>query len=118
MFKIGSIEYPILNIPDGPLLRVSACGICGTDLHIMSGESYRPELPLVLGHEPVGTVVAQGAQVAAQWVGKQVTMILVTGCGECPYCRRGDERLNPNLLAVSGVLRVWGGYTDPCRTGG
>ncbi len=63
-FRIGPVEDPILNIPNGLLLRVSACGICGTDLHIMSGESYRPDLPFVLGHEPVGTVIAQGTQVA------------------------------------------------------
>ena len=40
--------------PDEVVIRVDACGICGTDLHILAGHSYRPELPFVLGHEPVG----------------------------------------------------------------
>ena len=94
------------------LLGVEACGICGTDLHILAGESYRPELPFVLGHEPVGHVRALGEGVAADWLGRRVTMTLFEGCGSCALCARGDERLCVNLVAVSGVVSAWGGFAE------
>jgi alcohol dehydrogenase, propanol-preferring len=94
------------------LLDVEACGICGTDLHILAGESYRPELPFVLGHEPVGLVRALGEGVDAEWLGRRVTMTLFEGCGRCGWCARGDERLCPDLVAVFGVFARWGGFAE------
>jgi propanol-preferring alcohol dehydrogenase len=76
------------------LLRVHACGVCRTDLHVHAGELSHPKLPLVLGHEIVGTVLrggegavrfAAGALVGVPWLGWT--------CGECRFCRSGRENL-------------------------
>src|SRR5690349_7695691 len=77
--------------PGQVLLRVSACGVCRTDLHVADGELPEPKLPLVLGHEIVGTVVRggsrypQGTRVGVPWLGWT--------CGECEACRAGRENL-------------------------
>jgi propanol-preferring alcohol dehydrogenase len=88
------------ELPDpepGPgqlLLSVSACGVCRTDLHIVDGDLTEPKLPLVLGHQIVGTVAgagegaeryANGERVGVPWLGWT--------CGECRYCRGGRENL-------------------------
>ena len=73
------------------LLRVRACGVCRTDLHIVDGDLDRPKLPLVLGHQIVGEVVAGGSRfapgerVGVPWLGWT--------CGECRFCRAGQENL-------------------------
>jgi propanol-preferring alcohol dehydrogenase len=72
------------------LLRVRACGVCRTDLHIVDGELPRPKLPLVLGHQIVGEVLSgerfsPGARVGVPWLGWT--------CGECRYCLAGAENL-------------------------
>jgi alcohol dehydrogenase, propanol-preferring len=75
-------------------LQVSACGVCRTDLHIIDGELNEPKLPLVLGHQIVGTVrdlgpgatrFVEGQRVGVPWVGWT--------CGACKYCRSGRENL-------------------------
>jgi propanol-preferring alcohol dehydrogenase len=110
---VGSIQGPTTSLsPPEMLIRVEACGICGTDLHIMEGKSYTPEFPFVLGHEPVGEVVAVGEAVSKGWLGKRVTMTLFRGCWNCEQCRQGNERLCPNLVSISGVLNRWGGYAE------
>ena len=73
------------------LLEVAACGVCRTDLHVVDGELPEPKLPLVLGHQVVGRVVAggnrfsTGERVGVPWLGWT--------CGECRYCRSGRENL-------------------------
>jgi len=86
----AEIDDPVAG--DGQVLvRVSACGVCRTDLHIVDGELTEPKLPLVPGHQIVGTVVADGARFAAgerigiPWVGET--------CGRCRYCLSGRENL-------------------------
>jgi len=108
----------VVNHPDpvpagGELLvAVTACGICGTDLHILAGESYRPHLPFVLGHEPVGTVLSAGSADGEAWVGRRVTITIFTGCGRCEQCRGGDERLCQVRSQATGVLERWGGFAE------
>jgi 2-desacetyl-2-hydroxyethyl bacteriochlorophyllide A dehydrogenase len=109
--KIGEVPVPVIDLDTELLVEVAGCGICGTDLHILAGTSYRPVLPFVLGHEPVGRVVATGSA-ATMWLGKRVSLTLFTGCGRCALCRRGDERLCQDLVSVSGVLNAWGGYAQ------
>lgn len=94
------------------LLEVLACGICGTDLHILEGASYRPTLPFVMGHEPVGRVVAAGSREDESWIGRRVTITLFTGDGTCAWCVAGDERLCPNLVSLIGVLNANGGFAE------
>jgi alcohol dehydrogenase, propanol-preferring len=95
--------------PGELLVRVEACGICGTDIHILEGSSYRPELPFVLGHEPAGRVVGPAGD---EWLGRRVTLTLFEGCGRCRWCLAGDERLCLELRSVRGVLNAAGGFAE------
>lgn len=90
------------------LVRVSACGVCRTDLHVVDGELPDPKLPLVPGHQIVGTVMAggerfaSGERVGVPWLGET--------CGRCPYCRSGRENLC-DAPVFTGYQRD-GGYAD------
>jgi alcohol dehydrogenase, propanol-preferring len=114
---IPSEELQVVDVPEpvlGPgdvLLSVEACGICGTDLHIMEGLSYRPELPLALGHEPVGRVIEVEDPRQRALLGQRVAPTLFIGCNECEPCRSGDERLCDRGAAIIGVTRA-GGFAD------
>jgi 2-desacetyl-2-hydroxyethyl bacteriochlorophyllide A dehydrogenase len=111
LLEIADVPSPSPQAPDDVVVRVEACGICGTDLHILAGHSYKPVTPFVLGHEPVGVVVATGDG-AREWLGRRVTVTLFTGDGTCPMCAGGDERLCPDLVSITGVLAAWGGYAE------
>jgi alcohol dehydrogenase, propanol-preferring len=75
-------------------VRVEACGVCRTDLHVVDGELPSPKLPLVLGHQIVGVVDEAGAGVEGVSVGDRVGIPwLGWTCGECRYCRGGKENL-------------------------
>jgi propanol-preferring alcohol dehydrogenase len=102
-------ELPDPEPGDGDvLLRVRACGVCRTDLHIADGELDRPKLPLVLGHQIVGEVVtggsrfAPGARVGVPWLGWT--------CGECRFCL--DEQENLCDRARFTGYDVDGGYAE------
>jgi len=80
--------------PEQVLIRVLACGVCRTDLHIVDGELTEPKLPLIIGHEIVGTVTALGERVGKFRIGDRIGVPwLGVTCGECRYCRRGHENL-------------------------
>jgi alcohol dehydrogenase, propanol-preferring len=79
---------------DEVLIRVHACGVCRTDLHIVDGELTKPKLPLVPGHEIVGEVIGLGAAVDRFALGERVGVPwLGWTCGGCGYCRSGRENL-------------------------
>ena len=96
--------------PGEALLRVLACGVCRTDLHVVDGELARPKLPLVPGHEIVAEVVssagrfAPGDRVGVPWLGWT--------CGECPYCRSGHENLCDRARFTG--YDTDGGYAGVC----
>jgi alcohol dehydrogenase, propanol-preferring len=80
--------------PDQVLLHVHACGICRTDLHIVDGEGKEPKLPLILGHQIVGTIVAKGERVERFLAGERVGVPwLGPTCNHCRYCLSGRENL-------------------------
>jgi alcohol dehydrogenase, propanol-preferring len=104
-----------LPIPEpGPrqvVVRVIACGVCRTDLHIRDAELHPPRLPLVLGHEVVGTVEAVGSQASRFAAGARVGIPwLGSTCGVCEFCRRGEE----NLCDQAGFtgFHMDGGYAE------
>lgn len=75
-------------------IRVEACAVCRTDLHVVDGDLPEPKLPLVPGHEIVGIVEKVGAGVDAAMLGRRVGVPwLGHACGQCPYCRRAEENL-------------------------
>src|SRR5215207_5623601 len=97
--------------PGQLLLRVRACAVCRTDLHVVDGELADPRLPLVPGHEIVGTVVemgdgvegfAEGERVGVPWLGWT--------CGECRYCRSGRENLCDSARFTGYTID--GGYAE------
>jgi propanol-preferring alcohol dehydrogenase len=97
--------------PDEVLVRVRACGVCRTDLHVFDGELTHPKLPLILGHEIVGTVAAVGERAKRFAVGDRVGVPwLGSTDGTCRYCRSGRENLCDNAR-FTGYQRD-GGYAE------
>jgi len=92
-------------------LQVLTCGVCRTDLHVADGELTGPKLPLVLGHEIVGTVEARGLDAHRYAVGARVGVPwLGWTCGECAFCRRGLENLCERARFTGYQLD--GGYAE------
>jgi len=80
--------------PGQVLLEVHACGLCRTDLHIVDGELTEPKLPLIIGHQIVGTIVGMGDGVENFKVGDRVGVPwLGDSCGKCDFCQKGLENL-------------------------
>lgn len=105
-------EIPVPQPAQGQvLLRVHACGVCRTDLHIVDQELPDPKLPLIMGHEIVGTVVRTGQSVDKFKVGDRVGVPwLGRTCGECRYCRRGQENLCDHAQFTGYTID--GGYAE------
>jgi propanol-preferring alcohol dehydrogenase len=109
------LEYRRCARPEpGPgqvLVEVSACAVCRTDLHVVDGDLTEPKRPIVPGHEIVGRVVATGEGVEAFAAGERVGIPwLGWTCGECRYCRSGQENLCPNARFTG--YQIDGGYAD------
>jgi alcohol dehydrogenase, propanol-preferring len=93
------------------LVRVHVCGVCRTDLHVVDGDLREPKLPLVLGHQIVGTVQGLGPDVPGLSIGDRVGVPwLGWTCGECRYCTTGRENLCPKAR-FTGYHRD-GGYAE------
>ncbi len=105
-------EVPVPEVRDDELLiRVQACGICRTDLHIIDGELPHPKKELIPGHEIVGEVVAKGDQVQEKALGMRVGVPwLASTCGECRFCRKDRENLCENAEFTG--YTVDGGYAE------
>jgi propanol-preferring alcohol dehydrogenase len=111
-YPLQVAELPIPKPDKGQvLLRVHACGVCRTDLHIVDGELTKPKLPLVPGHQIVGTVMergegvnrfAEGDRVGVPWLGHT--------CNHCRYCLRGQENLC-DFAQFTGY-QIDGGYAE------
>jgi alcohol dehydrogenase, propanol-preferring len=95
--------------PGELLLKVNACGVCRTDLHIIDAELTKPKLPLVIGHEIVGTVLQSGDGAHGFSVGDRVGVPwLAKTCGQCKFCASGRENLCDNAKFTG--YDVDGGY--------
>src|SRR5512140_1404231 len=86
--RLAELPRPVPG-PGQVLLRVRACGVCRTDLHVVDGELEHPKLPLIPGHQVVGEVLGEGgrfptgARVGVPWLGST--------CGTCAFCASGAE---------------------------
>ena len=108
-------EEPVPSVgPEDVLVKVAACGVCGTDVHIYHGDKGSAEVtpPIVLGHEFSGVVEATGARVTTVRPGDHVTVDPNIYCGKCRSCRMGKKQLCANLFAI-GVNRT-GGFAEYC----
>ncbi|MBL8660718.1 MAG: zinc-dependent alcohol dehydrogenase family protein [Rhodospirillales bacterium] len=91
------------------LIEVAACAVCRTDLHVVDGELTEPKLPIIPGHEIVGRIVGLGAAVAGFDLGQRVGVPwLGWTCGECAFCRSGQENLCPRARFTG--YQIDGGY--------
>lgn len=92
-------------------IKVSACAVCRTDLHVVDGELPHPKLPIVPGHEIVGLITAVGDSVTQFAVGDRVGVPwLGWTCGTCEFCRRGEENLCPNARFTG--YQIDGGFAE------
>jgi L-iditol 2-dehydrogenase len=112
--EIADLPLPAVG-PDEVLVRVEACGICGSDVHGYDGSSGRRIPPIVMGHEAAGTVAAIGADVRKYAQGDRVTFDSTVYCGKCEYCARGQINLcdNRQVIGVScGDYRRHGAFAE------
>ncbi|MDP2125313.1 MAG: zinc-dependent alcohol dehydrogenase family protein [Parvibaculum sp.] len=108
--RLAELPVPRPGV-DEVLIRLEACGVCRTDLHVVDGELPDPKLPLVPGHEAVGRVAALGGGVTRFKRGDRVGVPwLGWTCGQCAYCRSGRENLCERPL-FTGYTRD-GGYAE------
>jgi L-iditol 2-dehydrogenase len=100
--EIADLPKPIPG-PGEILVKVAACGICGSDVHGYDGSSGRRIPPIVMGHEAAGRVAAVGPQVTGWVEGDRVTIDSTISCGTCRYCTRGEINLcdHRRVLGVS-----------------
>jgi len=119
--RIENVAEPPVPGPDEVVVRVVACGICGTDLHeYVAGPIVTPtephpltgaQNPQILGHEFAGDVVAVGSGVTRVGEGDRVAIMPLAYCGHCAYCRRGLQHLCATMACV-GLSHAWGGMGE------
>lgn len=120
--RCESVPDPRIEHPRDAIIKVTACAICGSDLHIYNGIIPRMKSGDVLGHENMGEVVEVGADNKKLKVGDRVVVPFTIACGECFFCKNGFfsgcERTNPDHEAAS---KLWGnapaglfGYSHLC----
>jgi S-(hydroxymethyl)mycothiol dehydrogenase len=94
--------------PPGPrevLVRVLACGLCHSDLHVVETKGWGTRFPILLGHEGAGVVEEVGSEVESVAPGDRVVIAWRAPCGECPQCRRGDPRRCSSQLRAKRRFR-------------
>lgn len=113
-FEYGEVPDPQI-MEDQVLVRVHACGICGSDVHGLDGSTGRRRPPIIMGHEAAGTIADVGANVTGWNKGDRVTFDSTVYCGSCWFCRRGLVNLcdNRRVLGVSCEdYRQHGAFAD------
>ena len=114
--RLDTVDVPMPRPgPDEVLVRVEACGICGSDVHGFDGSSGRRIPPLIMGHEAAGTMAAVGPNATKFKPGAPVTFDSTIYCGHCQYCLKGEMNLceNRQVLGVSiSEFRREGAFAD------
>jgi len=122
MHRIGPVDeaHPplqldVIDVPEpGPgeiLIKVSACGVCHTELDEIEGRTPPPTLPMTPGHQVVGTVRSEGPECVMELGGKRVGVAWIhSACGRCQWCREGRENLCPKFQATGRDAP--GGYAE------
>jgi len=112
---LALVELPPPTPSEGEILiRVSACGVCHTELDIIEGRTPPPHLPVVPGHQVIGRVVAHGPGADRYQTGERVGVAWIySACGQCEFCQAGLENLCRDFLATGRDVN--GGYADYIR---
>lgn len=108
--QVENVPMPEVGRKD-VLVKVGACGICGTDIHIIDGEFPPTRYPIIIGHEFGGTIADVGPDVVGFKVGDRVGVDPTLNCGECYFCQRGQGNLCERWNAV-GVGHHPGGFAE------
>ncbi|MGI8772698.1 MAG: galactitol-1-phosphate 5-dehydrogenase [Acidobacteriaceae bacterium] len=115
--ELAEVPSPVAG-PQEVLVRVEACGICGSDVHGYDGSSGRRIPPIIMGHEAAGVVAAVGEDVRGFEPGDRVTFDSTVYCGHCDYCLRGQVNLcdNRQVVGVScGDYKREGAFAEYVR---
>jgi L-iditol 2-dehydrogenase len=105
--KLSVVDMPVPDVGDGDVLvRVRACGICGSDIHGYDGSTGRRIPPLVMGHEAAGVIERVGAGVRGLAAGDRVSFDSTVSCGACDFCRRGRINLCDNRTCSASRRRL------------
>jgi propanol-preferring alcohol dehydrogenase len=107
--KLEDATAPAIG-PKDALINIKACGICHTDINYMDGIKPTGKLPIILGHEPAGTISRVGKDVKGFNEGDRVVVYYFLSCGECKYCRTGKENLCERRQTVG--VTVDGGFAE------
>jgi propanol-preferring alcohol dehydrogenase len=108
--RLAEVADPVPG-PDELLIRVHACGVCHTELDEIEGRTPPPTLPMIPGHQVVGTVTGAGSEVDSRLIGTRVGAAwIASACGHCRYCQRGEENLCPEFRATGRDVN--GGYAE------
>jgi threonine dehydrogenase-like Zn-dependent dehydrogenase len=120
-YEIRSFDRPTIG-PDEGLLRVEACGVCGSDVEQYRGHLVLPGMfPLIPGHEPLGVIEEVGERAAERWgvsVGDRVAVEILRPCRACDYCLTGRYMSCPNRDGAYGMTplsrkpALWGGFAE------
>lgn len=108
---LEEIDVPVPG-PGDVIVQTRVCGIDGTDLKLLDGFGYTPQLPFVMGHEIAGAVADVGRDVTEVQPGDRIIVYNFGICGHCPYCLTYREQLCVNMRGVVGVLNLPGGYAE------
>jgi threonine dehydrogenase-like Zn-dependent dehydrogenase len=124
--RVDTVPDPRIEHPRDAIIRITACAICGSDLHLLDG--YQPTMKSgdILGHENMGEVIELGAEVSNLKIGDRVVVPFTISCGQCWFCRKGlfsaCDRTNPNAelaakamgqspAGLFGFSHMMGGYS-------
>ena len=117
--RYSQLDYQEFPVPvpeaDGVLVRVRACGVCGSDIHGWDGSTGRRQPPLIMGHEASGEIAAVGPRAERWRAGDRVTFDSMISCGACAFCRAGQSNLcdNRRVVGVSpGEYRQHGAFAE------
>ena len=110
--RIEEVTYPVPG-PGEVVVRLAACGICGSDVHFLEGMPVPGGLPITLGHEPAGVVETVGSGVRNWRPGDRVAVHLGVGCGTCRVCVSGHPNCCPQLVAPG--LHIDGAFAEAVR---
>jgi threonine dehydrogenase-like Zn-dependent dehydrogenase len=108
--RVDSVPDPKIEHPRDAIIKITACAICGSDLHLYDGYQPTMESGDILGHENMGVVVEVGAEVSNLRIGDRVVVPFTISCGDCWFCKKGlfsaCERTNPNAeIAIKAMGR-------------
>ena len=119
ILEAGQTRLKLKNVPSPDVdagqvrVRIEACGVCRTDLHVVDGDLRHPKLPLIPGHEIVGRITELAPDVTGLRLGQRVGVPwLGWTCGTCLYCRKQQENLCDNARFTGYTLN--GGFAETC----